>query len=260
MTASRRYCPHSAGPAVQVRTVLRKTFVLIGALIAAGAFSGAGASAAERRFLSPTGEYEVAFTELDHKIFSFDEMRKGDEFVSRVLHRIDFYKKGSSTPAASIRFYDVYGWEVSERPAAPEVLFDAIRWSPNDGMAALGEEGGATAPGTPPSRIINLNPSYPWKEATVAFDEFIWLDEARFIGGYHSDCDYGVAVFDGRTGLVTPVMPSESPMGYELISTSTGEVVTVRRVSDNCALEMAAPECFTINVKTGVRARWDRCP
>ncbi len=220
--------------------------------VMASSASGKDAGKAAARFVSPRGLHEASFTELERKKYTMDDLTADFDNVSNVLYRVDFFKRQGVVPAASTTYHDVYGWEEGAAPASLEGLFKMIEWSPDEDMAIIPDEGWAGAPGTAARKAVSLNPKLEWKEAAFAFDGFFWTDALSGIGDRHDDCDYSVERFDGRTGKTVPVKPSESPVGYELVS-SRLDLLTIRRVMDNCAeLEKldAPPECFILDLNT----------
>lgn len=233
----------------------------INILAAASAASGkdvnpslkhAGAGEATSRFVSPKGRYEAAFTELERKKYTMDDLTQDFDNVSNILYRIDFFKKHGDAPISSTNYHDVYGWEEGAAPASLEVLFKMIEWSPEEDIAIIPDEGWAGAPGTAARKAISLDPKLEWKEAVFAFDGFFWTDGVSGIGDRHGDCDYSVERFDGKTGKTVSVKPSESPAGYEFVSVRF-DLLTIRKVMDNCAeLEKfnTPPDCFILDLNT----------
>lgn len=230
---------------------ISSVMVLLAIAILAAAPTASGKEAA-RRFVSPKGIHEAAFTELEQKKYTMDDLTKDFDNVSNILYRIDFFKRQGDAPVASTNYHDVYGWEEGAAPASLEALFKMLEWSPEEDMVIIPDEGWASAPGTAARKAVSLNPKLEWKEAAFAFDGFFWTDGLSGIGDRHDDCDYSVERFDGKTGKTVPVQPSESPAGYELVSVRAG-LLTIRKVMDNCApLEKlnAPPDCRILDLNT----------
>lgn len=216
------------------------------------------ANAGSRSFTSPSGNYAVTFTELEHK--RFDKEIKSQDDVSRIAYRIDFYMKKEDKPRASVVYNDVYGWRQGSVPTPLQSLFDSFLWSPGEDIVILPEEGWVSAPGTITLKALALNPKLDWKETAYSFDRFVWTDDLNGVGDAHFDCDYGVSRFEGSTGRTLPLKLSDSPIGYELVSVEKN-IALIKRVTDNCMVEglALAPFCFTYDLKTGKEAG-ARCP
>lgn len=205
-------------------------------------------SYAAERFTSPSGRYEFTFTEIEHVKYPSGRVKDINE-VSHIAYRIDFFKKKEKTAAASVNFNDVYGWESDGKPTKIKKLASMLVWSPKEDFVILPDEGWASAPGTENSIVVAVSTKLPWKTSEFAFDTFIWIDDLTVIGDSHKDCDYSVTKFDGKTGTAVTVMGSQSPVGYEIVSSNKGRLL-IREVLDNCRVEDQPPACFTYDLKT----------
>lgn len=198
----------------------------------ASAFSG---DAPKKGFTSPSGRIEAVFTKTQSRKPADNGGRATADGVGNTSYRVDFFN--SSKYIASAVLYN-------DKNTDLQSVFRSFRWSPKDDFVMLPTDGGRAA------RVISLNPELKWKEARVSLDNIVWTDPLTAVGDYHNSCDYGVLRFDGSLGVTTPVMASESPIGYELISVKGG-IVRIRQVLDNCRLsEGQPPLCFDYDLQT----------
>lgn len=207
-------------------------------------------SVRQEKFASPSGSYTVVFTEMENRIYSKAEMLEDLDSVSNVLYRVDFIARGAGDPVASSSYADVYGWAKDGQPEKASSIFKKFIWSPKEDFVIFPEEGWAAEPGSSQTRVVALNPGLGWETAEVPVGTIEWLDELSFVNGYHFDCDYGVLRFDGQEGKAFSLKESESPIGYELVSTKKGKVV-IRMLLDNCGMQELPPRCFTRDLSTG---------
>ena len=212
----------------------------------------------QEKFRSPKGIFMVVITELSHKKYTKEEMLEGALNVSNVLYRVDFIPSGALEPLATINYTDVYGWDNGSAPARMKDIFQSFTWSPYEDYVIVPEEGWAGAPGTSTSRLVSLNPEFPWTEKKAALENIAWINDLSFMGDYHNDCDYGVAWFDGKDGRLISIKESESPLGYELVSVK-GNIATIRMVLDNCRMQDLPPRCLIHDLSTG-REEHVACP
>ncbi|MBI3754219.1 MAG: hypothetical protein HY266_09325 [Deltaproteobacteria bacterium] len=213
----------------------------------------------QHRFLSPSGKYEVVFTEYKHCKFPIQNIRSIDD-VNHVVYLIGFFKKEGNIFLAEETFSDVYGWK-KYNPTSPELLFKKMVWSPKEDFVILPEEEWGGYPRTPVKKVVALTPELPWRKSGFAFDEFIWIDNLRGIGDYHFDCDFGVSLFDGKSGKTVPTKESASPLGYNLISVKNNKAL-IGQVINNCGPleEMEKPPiCFEYDLITQEEERI-QCP
>lgn len=204
----------------------------------------------QEKFASPSGNYAVVFTEMEHRKYSKAEMLEDLDSVSNVLYRVDFIARGGADPVASSSYADVYGWATDGRPEKASSIFKKLIWSPKEDFVIFPEEGWAAEPGSSQTRVVALNPGLGWETAEVPVGTIEWLDELSFMNGYHFDCDYGILRFDGREGKVYSFKESESPIGYELVSAKKGKVV-IKMLLDNCGMQDLPPRCITRDLATG---------
>lgn len=215
------------------------------------------AGSVPERFMSPTGDYEVSFTVVEH-IKSPETITHFLKDIGHITYRVDIFKLGEEKPFKTTKFTDVYGWEPDRKPIPVKDIFNMTIWSPHDDIMVLPYEGWASAPGTDVLKAIALNPALKWNEADFAFGKFVWIDDLSGIGDRHSDCDYSIRRFDGRTGKTIAVKPSSSPKGYELFKYEKG-VLHIVEVMDNCRKEEKPPKCFVYNI-SNKKETVEACP
>ncbi|MBI5492483.1 MAG: hypothetical protein HY893_06090 [Deltaproteobacteria bacterium] len=210
--------------------------ILVYIFTSASTFSG---EAPKKGFTSPSGRIEAVFT-VTRERKPGKEGRLSTDSARRISYRVDFFSNSRYLASAVLD---------NDKNLAPQSVFRSFRWSPKDDFVMLPAEGWH-APGTPAVRAVSLNPELKWKEARLGLDNIVWTDPLTAVGDYHNNCDYGVSRFDGTLGVTTPVMASESPIGYELISVN-GDIARIRQVLDNCRLsEGQSPLCFDYDLKT----------
>jgi hypothetical protein len=140
-------------------------------------------------------------------------------FTNRITHQ-----------TFSSEYHDIYG---SRAPKRISALASYFRWSPSEEFVVFPEEDWPKAPGAPQHIILNLDPSFPWKDALVRMELTLWIDSLTVIGDAHDDCDYSVVIFNGRTGKTIPLTDDSSRIGYSLVGLKN-EQVFIKTLLDNC--------------------------
>ncbi|MBI5428709.1 MAG: hypothetical protein HZA02_10620 [Nitrospinae bacterium] len=214
------------------------------------------------RFLSPGGNIEVSFQKLEHKKFTEEEFRRDVDNVNHVRYRIEFRGAVTKEAVADAEYADVYGWTAEARPTPPETIFKELIWSPGEHFAIVPASAWASAPGTEQALAVALDPKSPWKSADFYLEDLAWVDDWRVVGDTHWDCEYSVNLFDGHTGLTTPIKQARSPFGYEIRSVE-GRNAIVQKALDNCRTaedkKKFVPACYRLNLDT-LKERPAPCP
>ncbi|MBI5642347.1 MAG: hypothetical protein HY954_02610 [Deltaproteobacteria bacterium] len=184
---------------------------------------------ARKSFFSPTGGYEVSFTQLK-------SANPSGEGVS-ISYRINFFTKGGPL-LSTVPFNNGKLTEAG--------IFKKLIWAPKDGFVILPPEmeGGS-------SRAIALDPKLPWKESPFQLDNFVWIDDLSGVGNRRGSCNYGVFRFDGGNGKEIPVKKPESPIGYELISVKNNTAF-IKMFLDDCRMQDIPPRCLSYDLANGV--------
>lgn len=184
-------------------------------------------------FLSPEGKFSVVFRDVGHNIWTDGSaMSERDSLFFATKYLVTFTNRTSGV-AFSQHFYDVYGTEMS---APPATLFSYLKWSASGDFVIFPEEGWPSAPGAPRQEALNLNPAYPWTNAHVDMETDLWIDSLTIVGNAQNDCDCSVVLFNGRTGNITTLRESESPLGYTFVELRNGAVI-IQTLADNCSEE-----------------------
>lgn len=236
-------------------------FDLVLSTVVVALTGGSGDSGESKRFISPKGQYEVTFEQIEHREFSKTETQCDIDYVNHIRYRISFYRRGGQTPVRTVEYADVYGWGQDSKPTPLENLFRAILWSPEEDFAVLDAEGWASAPGPPDRRAVALNRELPWSVVPFTMTDLVWVDALKVIGNSYADCDYSVVEFDGSVGQSRSLHAGESPLGYEVRS-SSGKTVVIGTVLDNCRsedqLRKFVPECRLLDL-TSMSERGSPC-
>ncbi len=183
---------------------------------------------------SPSGNISVKVEVLAHSTFTLP-MANIDE-VNNVQYSIKFW--GVRKKRAEATYTDVYGWgDETATPAPTANIFGQLTWSPKEDFVILPEEHWAGAPSSPIRTAVNLNPEVHWSTAYVHMDIVAWADDFKVAGNLHSDCDYRVVLFDGRSGQVEDVRKSTIQSHGFAISNSSGTRITIESLLDNCRME-----------------------
>lgn len=112
-------------------------------------------------------------------------------------------------------------------------FFKLIEWGPGEELVQLPLEGWLTYPGTSRMHLVSLTPVLKWKSKYWPARRSIWLDSLNLIGDLHSDCQYEVGVFDGKSGGIEIIKKDRDNLGWEIVK-ETPEGILLAKVPNNC--------------------------
>lgn len=211
--------------------VIRLSISLLFAVPLFGSSTACCMDSTDSTMLSPSGTFSIKFIPIGRNLWANDQpMEASDSDFFNIKYSVSITNRKTGKSFRST-YYDIHG---TEPPMQIAQLASYFVWSPSEDFVLFPEEGWPRAPGAPTHTVLNLNPNFPWKEVKIRMEPTSWLDKLTIIGNSHEDCDFSVAVFDGRSGTVTLPWKSQSPIGYSLAGLHNGKVV-VETVLDNCS-------------------------
>ncbi len=200
------------------------------ALLLASIVGTSSAQLNHSSFTSPLAKFSIVFKNIESGVHQ-------DQPPFYTRYQVIF-STGMTGRSLTTYFYDTY--EQEDNPTDLQKLFGEFVWSPSDDFVIFPHALAQEAPGTVSYHALNLNPALAWQDTNVWMARDIqakdlsWIDSLTMVFNSHDDCDYSVAMFNGRTGETIDLVPSKSPLGFSLIGIR-GDSVVIQTVIDNCA-------------------------
>lgn len=225
-----------------------------------------------KRYPSPSGRFEVSFGPAGPSLQTDPDRTSPTDQTARRKYRVGFYRPGTSAAIALTDYFDVLESKSADATGT-DLLTKGILWSPQEDVAVLPAEKWEIAPAAiqkslPAARfkrqVVSLNRSFPWETASFPFADtpLVWIDALRVAGNITESCRRAVGLWDAKTGKMTLLSDATSPLGYQIVGESKGNLV-MKKVLDECATDRDRAtfkeDCLLLNVSF-MRREIGRCP
>lgn len=185
-----------------------------------------------KHFISPAKQHVVYFRKIEYVKNSDPGSVYNASYIKYAINIVS--KEGKDT--VKVNYCNVYQAEQGEKQPSLSDIFNGIEWSPKEHFLILPEEKWPAYLSSPKRKAVALDPQLSWDISTFKIDSLIWADSMQIIGDAWGDCNYGVTLFNGRTGKKKWPAHSKSPVGYKIKSIENNAVI-VESFPDNCATQ-----------------------